>query len=459
MKAFLRALGLFAPLLVVAALAVAVVLAIFYAPVVLSALAIATGLFCVAALIAAVVVWRRPPAGQGPESTAPVRNAVSAVVTRPNDGRARRQLRKQLGSFDEIRAVGDRLLPRDRETLRRVLRELDAAERLQESADSGDRWERVMAARNLAWLSPTYVVPRLDALARDREPEVALAGARALAAIPDVSAYRALVRLLDTGPLPASRTASVLETSVYSDPVGVLEDEVPGGPPPVRFWGAYLAGGSEDPRAFDLLAALASDPDPNVRANAAEGLGPLPVQEKVDLLLRLSRDELWYVRAHAASALRHVGEAGVGRLTELLGDESWWVRENAANALAAIGEPAIPALRNALASEDRFARNKAGEVLVRLGFVEREIEAYLEGNGKRSEARESLVLLGRAEVLSSLAARFLSVESEQRVELARVLTEIDDSRLRPVLEALDVAPAIDDPRGGGGEPRPDEGAE
>lgn len=436
MRAILRTLGLFAPLIVVVALAVVVVLAIFHAPVALLILAALTGVFCLAALVVALVVGTRRRARGLTRTGASVRGAVADVVRDPGDPARRRELARHLDSFDEIRAVGDVIVPRHREILRRVLHELGAAERLEERARAGGRWERVMVARSLGWLASPDAAMRLDALARDEDVDVALAGTSGLAAVPGAAAYRSLVRLLADGPLPPSRTATVMEDSVYADPLTVLAEEVPEGPVPMRFWGAYLAGRTGDPRAFDLLARLASDDDADVRANAAEGLSALPVPEKAGLLLGLSRDEQWFVRAHAARGLDAAGEPGVERLTELLADRSWWVRENAALTLAAVGEPAVPALREKLESADRFARNKAAEVLVRLGFLEREIETYLEGNGTRWQARENLVLMGRAEVISSLSTRFLAVPGDRQLELVRVVVEIDDTRLRPTLNAM-----------------------
>jgi HEAT repeat protein len=436
MKTLSRTLGLFAPLLVTVAIAVGVVLAILHASVVLVALAVATAVLCVAGVVGAVVLQTRPPAeGRSPGSLA-VRKAVAGVVRSPDDRASRRALRDRLDDVDGIRAVADQMLPRHRDTVRRVMRELGAGDRLRRAANQGGRWERVAAARNLSWLSPPGVLAQLIKLARDEDADVALAGASALATIPSAEAYRSLVRLLSDGPLPPSRTASILEESAYLDPMAVLLEEVPHGSPALRFWGAYLAGRTADPRAHTLLTRLIEDKDPNVRANAAEALGALPVEGSATMLLERSRDDVWYVRAHAARGLGDMDHGGVDRLAELLADPSWWVRENAARSLARIGPAAIPALRQTLASPDRFARNKAAEVLVSLGFVEREMRTYLEGNGMRGHARESLVLLGRAEALASLSARFLGAEEGRREALARVLMEIDDPRLQPTLRAL-----------------------
>jgi HEAT repeat protein len=481
-----RTIGLFAPLLGVAAVAAGVVLTVLHAPVVVVGLAaaiVALGVILVAAAAAPPSGATAPAADHGMHapgrqpSELAVRRAVSRLARQPGDVRARQEVARHLGSFDRIRAEADRLDQASADEVRRVLLVLGAAERLQRDADEGGRWERVAAARHLAWLAPADVVWRLNAIARDSDVEVALAGAAGLATLHESAAYRALVRLLGDGALPASRTATILEESVWTDPVGVLAQEVPGGSTPVRFWAAYLAGRSHDDRAADLVVRLAFDADPDVRANAAEALGAFRRPDALDTALRLSGDDVWYVRAHAARALgrllapappetRAIPEQpasddptldptlratdtagdrnGVRRLAALLADRSWWVREAAGLALAGLGDPAIPELRRVLASSDRFARNKAAEVLVGLGFVEREMRRYLAGRGQRRQARQSLVLLGRAEVLASLSARFLAADDEQRKDLALVLNEIDDLRLRPTLRALLGTPEPDD---------------
>jgi HEAT repeat protein len=478
-----RTIGLYAPPAGIAAVAAGVVLAALAAPRVLVGLAVLTLALCVAAAALAVALAvrtgahahrRRPVSLRGRTRDPEIRRALGRVGSDPEDVGARRDLARHLGDIDGLRREADRLHPRNRETVLRVLREVGAVERVQRAADGEGRWERVAAARNLAWLAPPDVVWRLDELARDPDADVALAGSTGLAGVAESAAYRALVRLLGDGPLPASRVAVLLEESAWTDPVPVLAQEVPGASATVRFWAAYLAGRSGDPAAIPLLTRLAADADADVRASAAEALGRFPAVVCLGLLLQLSSDEVWYVRAHAATSLGSVaspaGDAGahlgalptrihrtrtqraaalevVPRLVVLLSDRSWWVREDAARALGRIGEPAIPALRRALASDDRFARNKAAEVLVGLGFVEREMAAYLAGRRTRARARNSLILLARAEVLSSITARLMAAGEDQRRELGQALRELDDARLSPTLRMLlELPEPPDEPR-------------
>lgn len=434
MRSLLRIVGLFLPLLLTVAVAVGVVFTILRSPVVLITLAIGTGVLCLLVVAAAIFVGARGNHAERARRER-VRDAVASVVRAPADPAARRALALVIDDMDEVRMTTELVFPDDRATIRRVLVEIGAADRLRRAAMRG-RWERVMAARNLAWLGPTDAVAWLDGLARSADHDVAHAGAMGLAATYGPLAYRALVRLLARGPLPASRVAALLESSPYEDAVRILTEELDGAPPAQRFWTAFLAGRTGDERAPELLRRLAGDADPNVRANAAEAIGAIAGDRGHELLLELARDSVWYVRAHAARALGGHGIDGAGRLAELLADETWWVRESAAAALRSIGSDSIPMLRDTLSSSDRFARNKAAEVLVELGYIERQLDAFTNGSGESGEARQNLLMLGRAEAITSLSDRILAASVAPRSDLEAILIEIDDPRLQSTLEAL-----------------------
>ncbi|MGH6954581.1 MAG: HEAT repeat domain-containing protein, partial [Alphaproteobacteria bacterium] len=73
----------------------------------------------------------------------------------------------------------------------------------------------------------------------------------------------------------------------------------------------------------------------------------------------------WQVRAQAARALGRAGAPlSVHVLAERLTDASWWVRHHAAYALKELGEDGQAALRQVVAtSPDPYARDMAHEAL------------------------------------------------------------------------------------------------
>ncbi len=265
-----------------AAVAVLALLALLVvAPVLVLALATVALVLCAVTIVARVArvarVGRvaRLLRGRGSGDVAMdavVRRVVYRVARRPSDARARRELAGHLAELERVLTMTDRLRPSGRATVRRVLGELGATTRLQARARSGRVRQRVTAIRQLAWLAPPDVVWRLDELTRDRDPDVALAAATALGGIPESAAYRALVRLLADDTVPPARTASILLGSAWDDPMRVLIQELPAGPPAVRYWGTILVGHSRDPRGIGLLEALLRDPDPDVRRSAASAL-------------------------------------------------------------------------------------------------------------------------------------------------------------------------------------------
>ncbi len=442
----LRILLLFAPMLIVLGVSLALILAVLRAPSILVGLASATIITCIVVVATAVLFQLVRARKSDLYLDDRIVRLVDRIAADPDHAETRGELLRHMQRLDEISLAADQLTEQGRNTVRHVLIELGAREGVQWRAKGGSPWERVTAARHLAWLRPDDVVSRLDSLARDANADVALAGTVGLAAIPEQAAYEALLRLIDEGPLPASRTATLIEESTWDDPVPTLLRMVPQGKAPLRLWGAYLAGQTRDARLLPLLSELAADADPDIRANAAEALASMPDHRTLETLHQLSRDDIWFVRARAARALGEAGEAAVRRLVEMLVDDQWWVRENAARAIARIGEPAIPLLREALLSEDRFARNKAAEVLVGLGFIEHEMEAFLNETARQEEARENLVRLGRAEALNSLSSRFLAVADRGRRRiLARLCREIDESGLMATIRGLDdgLAPAVE----------------
>ena len=80
------------------------------------------------------------------------------------------------------------------------------------------------------------------------------------------------------------------------------------GQPRVRWWPvAYALQRVEDPRAFQALASLVTDPQPYTRAFAAKGLGALKNRSAVPMLVPLITGP---DRAVAVEAIRALGRIG-----------------------------------------------------------------------------------------------------------------------------------------------------
>jgi HEAT repeat protein len=153
--------------------------------------------------------------------------------------------------------------------------------------------------------------------------------------------------------------------------------------PHVRRYAAYLLGNSGDPRSVPNLILALSDPDKDVRGQAAlalssigqtaieplktamednkwqtryravEALGKIADRQVVMPLIRALRDERDHVRYMAAKGLREVRDSqSIDPLIALLSDENEYVRMMAAKGLGAIGGKKVTdALSLALARE------------------------------------------------------------------------------------------------------------
>lgn len=230
-------------------------------------------------------------------------------------------------------------------------------------------------------------IAALFLLVRDRHPSAHALLARALEE-DDLEVRQAAITLLgEIGDREAARiladgvaASSVLRSRIASQLdrfglpiVDLLAGLATSPDPAVRALGAMLlwrhAG---DPDVAGRLLALAGDADPGVRKSAVQSLAGAIVPDAADAARRLLADPVPFVRAHAARTLVRLHSAGAAdAIAPMLADPDWWVRQAAKEGLLAIGIDALPAVVPQLDSNDRFARNGAADVLQGIGAVPR----------------------------------------------------------------------------------------
>ena len=200
-----------------------------------------------------------------------------------------------------------------------------------------------------------------------------------------------LVDLLQSGSAPARRAAARalgISTQPFSDPGRATGS----GPAAV------------DRLAVESLTAALRDPDPLVRAHAADALRTFSVPEALPALLPMLQDPEEEVRVAAALA---AGELGAPQslpvLFETLRHGPFHRRRQAAASLCALGDAAaVPALMDALADPSRAVQERAAVALGSLGDS-RAVPALIDALGapnimaeERRGLREDLVrALGR----------------------------------------------------------------
>jgi HEAT repeat protein len=106
----------------------------------------------------------------------------------------------------------------------------------------------------------------------------------------------------------------------------------------------------------DEMIVLAADPRPEIRASAAKGLGVAPLELAIPALGDLARDEVWFVRLRAISALSQISHLRtIPVLLQAVRDTNRLVRMRAASALAKFEQEILEILQHVVDSRDRYA--------------------------------------------------------------------------------------------------------
>ena len=221
-------------------------------------------------------------------------------------------------------------------------------------------WKRADAAERLGLMRSRSAVEPLVALMGDDSGEVRMRAARALGLIRGSTSVRPLVQALaDPSRWSAIRVAEIL-INVGAEAVGEVLAVWDNLPRHARISALDVLGRIRSLDARDLMTRCLDDPDADLRARAAHGLGLVGDPQAAGPLLRALQDREWPVRAMAAKALGRLGDAAaIPALCDALRDRQWWVRANAGEALRRLGPAGLDALVKMLDADDTYARHQA----------------------------------------------------------------------------------------------------
>ena len=268
--------------------------------------------------------------------------------------------------------------------------------------ETGRRWRRVRALTVLTRARSANAVPLLAEALESGDEELVAAVVPLLGELGELDSSAVLVRALRTNAFARSRVAAQLDES--SRPIPQLLLPLLGdGDSQVRYWGVALLARYAGAEAIEReLVRSATDPDPSVRAAAVEGLARRRTQAAGLTAAALLEDPVWFVRAHAARALRDLNGGNGPAVASLLADRSWWVRAAAKETLEARPGLALELLLAYLDHEDEFARNGAAEVLQNTGVL----DALLgEASGSVPETAQRILAAGSRRLAGTAAAR------------------------------------------------------
>jgi len=257
---------------------------------------------------------------------------------------------------------------------------------------------RQAAAHSLGRLKDSRAVPGLIGALKDSDPKVRAAAAEALSEFEDPRAITPLTAMLNDPSIEVKRS-SLEALSNYEDnllPAAAIIRLLSDPDAEMRHNAAHLAGKLRDRSATPALAKLVGDPNADVRQAAIEAIGELrepaaaaavmpglsdsnadvrhqalstiedlkaPLSEST--LIGLMRDSDADVRQQAAHLAGERSVIGaIPTLRRMLDDTNGDVRESAVDALGNIADgAALDALRAALTSKDAKVRRAAAEAL------------------------------------------------------------------------------------------------
>jgi HEAT repeat protein len=104
------------------------------------------------------------------------------------------------------------------------------------------------------------------------------------------------------------------------------------------------------------MLILAEDSRPEIRACAAKALGVAPLPIAIPALADLVRDEVWFVRLRATTALKEIlHPRTIPILLQAIRDSNRLVRVRAASALSSFERDRVDILQSVVDSRDRYA--------------------------------------------------------------------------------------------------------
>jgi HEAT repeat protein len=261
----------------------------------------------------------------------------------------------------------------DRERFIARAERLGVPGRLRHQLGSASARIRQTAAEALGLFPDGKSVDGLRHALTDKNPDVRLTAALALAQAGLAPPLRDLVRLLDIGRGEKSLLVNSLFKALGRERKAELEEAVrsPGAPATARIAAAeaLASAGSYDAVPLIAEAVLRAPADSRELPRFLRALGALGHPAAAEAVGKGLGSDAPAVRAAAAEAAGRIGLAQFsGRLAELLSDPAWRVRFRAGEALIRLGEEGVARLRRAAAGGTGPAAEAAARTLRERGL-------------------------------------------------------------------------------------------
>jgi HEAT repeat protein len=284
-------------------------------------------------------------------------------------GKLRRHRRQAIDLLAELTVI---IRGASQERLFAVAKEANLDVWLVSQLKAWSRHKRRVAAELLGRFEEPGAIAALQEALKDTDDDVKLTAALWLAERDQAPPTKILLSRLQAGTHEHSLLLRRLfELIVIKRPEDVLAVAVGLiGHPSLRPAAIDAIGISGRAELTGPLAAMAGDPERNVRASVLRALGTLGHPAAAEVIAVGLLDEDWQVRVRAIDAARRLQLFDfIPAVAKLLDDEAWWVRFRAAEALAALGENGSQALQKIASSGSDLARRTAAMMLAEQGIV------------------------------------------------------------------------------------------
>jgi HEAT repeat protein len=240
--------------------------------------------------------------------------------------------------------------------------------------DTGSPRTRLAAAEALADFGDDQSIERLRDALDDRNADVRLSAALALAASGEAPPVRTLIEKLGIGSTEHSLLIVGLFRDIAGDRPGEIRElvEDPDAHPAVKVAAIDALSNSGDYSLVPLISDLAMKADPcgEELPRYLRALGDFGHPAAAKAVEHGLESQAWWARAAAAQAAGRIGLAGAAeRLVALLDDPQWWVRFRAAEALVAVGEEGRRLLRETARGDSQLAATAARLTLAEQGLA------------------------------------------------------------------------------------------
>ncbi|HEX5194838.1 MAG TPA: HEAT repeat domain-containing protein [Solirubrobacteraceae bacterium] len=229
------------------------------------------------------------------------------------------------------------------------------------------RPRRRLAAETLRRIASADAAPALVVATQDPDLDTRLTCAAALAELADTDPIAGVLDLADAAAMERPGAVAAILVTLGRRHPGALGDALAlGRSSELRRLAAAVVGELRVAEHAEALRDALADPDDELVARAARGLGMIGDAGAVDALLTLAetRERAWFVRIAATGALGELGdERALAPLERGLREDGWTAQAKAARALRSLGGPGEAVLREALDSPVQTVREHASVAL------------------------------------------------------------------------------------------------